>query len=281
MNRVGSIINYHRVNTKNIGDLICAPVLWFPEFLEATREEILGFKRDESPSHAEVEDWKKRLADANLLIVGGGGLLEIDFFQLGLKFISENRKPESKFVLWGAGHNNWQIGDWRKLKQDLTLESYGFDLIGIRDYASGYDWVPCASCMSSQLDQSPEPNFEVVLYAHAGTINNSARAALLPNGMPILDNSAPFEKVIPFLASGDLVLTDSFHGMYWATLLGRRVIAFPSSSKFYSVKHAVPLCDPRDWQRFEPLARRYPEALEECRAANRAFAAKVMELSCG
>ncbi|MEQ5788193.1 hypothetical protein J3454_09835 [Erythrobacter sp. NFXS35] len=277
-NSVTSIINYHRVNTSNIGDLICAPALWFPELAEVGREEILGFKRDESPSIEAVAAWKERLGNADLLIVGGGGLLEIDFFRRGLQFLAENRKSTSRFVLWGAGHNNWQVGDWRKLKQNLELANYGFDLVGVRDFGCGYEWVPCASCMAPDLDEPPEPLFDVVMYAHAGTISNSARAATLPAGMPMLDNSAPFEQVIPFLASGDLVLTDSFHGMYWATLMGRRVIAFPSSSKFYSMKHPVPLCDPGDWQRFEPLARRYPGALEECRASNRAFADKVLNL---
>lgn len=272
------IINYHRLNTNNIGDLICAPALWFPELAGASREEILGFKGTENTSVTAAKRWKKRLAEADLLIIGGGGLLEIDFFRSGLQMISEGRKPGSRAVIWGAGHNNWQVGDWRGLKQGLDLDSFGFDLVGVRDVDCGYDWVPCVSCMAPILDQQPAPVFDVVMYAHTGTIQNSSRAATLPSGVPMLDNSAPFENVIPFLASGDLVLTDSFHGMYWATLLGRRVIAFPSSSKFYSVKHPVPLCDPRDWQRFASLARYYPEALEECRASNRTFAKKVLGL---
>jgi hypothetical protein len=275
---VAKIINYHRLNTTNIGDLICAPALWFPELAEASREEILGFKGSENTSVAEAKSWKNRLVEADLLIIGGGGLLEIEFFLSGLQQISEHRKPGSRAVVWGAGHNNWQVADWRKLKQGLDLEPYGFDLVGVRDVDCGYDWVPCASCMSPALEQQSDPVFDVVMYAHTGTIQNAARLATLPTGLPMLDNSAPFEQVIPFLASGDLVLTDSFHGMYWATLLGRRVIAFPSSSKFYSVKHPVPLCDPGDWQRFAPLARRYPEALDECRDSNRAFAKKVFGL---
>lgn len=272
------VSNYHRRRTNNIGDLLCAPALWFPELAEATREEIVGLNHFDNPEPDARRAWKERVAEADLLIVGGGGLLEIDFFRKGLQYLADNRKPESHLVLWGAGHNSWEIGDWRKFKQGLALDEYGFDLVGVRDVDCGYDWVPCASCMAPALNEAAEPTFEVVMYAHAGTISNPKLAGRLPVGIPLLDNSAPFEKVIPFLASGDLVLTDSFHGMYWATLLGRRVIAFPSSSKFYSVKHPVPLCDPRDWQRFEPLARRYPEALTECRARNRAFADQVFGL---
>lgn len=272
------IINYHRLRTDNIGDQICAPALWFPELANTVRDEILGLNQFENPELAARLAWKAQVAEADLLIVGGGGLLEIDFFRPGLKYIAENRKSGSHFVLWGAGHNTWQLKDWRGLRQELNIAEFGFDLVGVRDYGCGEEWVPCSSCMAPDLDKSAEPAFDVVLYAHVETLRHERFAQQLPTGLPMLDNSAPFEQVIPFLASGDLVLTDSFHGMYWATLLGRRVIAFPSSSKFYSVKHPVPLCDPGDWQRFAPLARRYPEALEECRDSNRAFAKKVFGL---
>jgi hypothetical protein len=275
---VTSIINYHRLKTDNIGDRSCAPALWFPELTGAIRDEIMGLNQFENPEPADRLAWKARVADADLLIVGGGGLLEIDFFRAGLRYIAEHRKPGSKLVLWGAGHNTWQLRDWRGMKHALEIDDYGFDLIGVRDYECGYDWVPCASCMAPELDQPTDPVFDVVMYAHVETLRDARFARQLPSGLPMLDNSAPFEQVIPFLTSGDLVLTDSFHGMYWATLLGRRVVAFPSSSKFYSVKHPVPLCDPTDWQRFAPLARTYPDALEECRDSNRAFADRVLGL---
>jgi hypothetical protein len=72
-------------------------------------------------------------------------------------------------------------------------------------------------------------------------------------------------------------VTSSSHGAYWATLLGRKVVGIPTSSKFYSLHHPVPLSHPADWQRFMKLARSYPDALEECRAANRTFFTKVMD----
>jgi hypothetical protein len=128
------------------------------------------------------------------------------------------------------------------------------------------------------FDSTLEPTHEIVLYAHSGTLQNPDFAARLPENIPLLGNNASLEEAITFLASGDLILTDSYHGMYWGTLLGRRVIAFPSSSKFYDVKHPVPLCDPRDWQRFERLTTRYPFALDECRAANISFSQKVAQL---
>jgi hypothetical protein len=100
----------------------------------------------------------------------------------------------------------------------------------------------------------------------------------LPIGFPILDNSAPLDEVIPFIGATQTLLTDSYHGAYWATLMGRKVVAFPTSSKFYDLKHAIPLGDPVDWQKLSRLSIAYPEALEECREANRDFYLKVLEL---
>lgn len=256
---------------------MCAPSLWFDELKNVEQLEIFGFRSADNRHAKAREAWRAALADANVIIVGGGGLLEIDFFCKALEYVSQNRKSRSKLVLWGAGHNNWKIEDWRKLKQSVSIDQYNFDLVGIRDFDHGYRWVPCSSCMAPIFDQIPPPTEEVVMYAHAATLANQNLKKTLPTGMPVLNNSATFEEAIRFLASGDLILTDSFHGMYWATLLGRRVIAFPSSSKFYSARHATPLCDPSDWRRFEPLARKYPDALDECRYENRKFADEVLQ----
>jgi hypothetical protein len=46
----------------------------------------------------------------------------------------------------------------------------------------------------------------------------------------------------------------------------------------YDMKHAIPIGDPSDWQKLARLAVIYPEALEECRQANRDFHDKVMDL---
>lgn len=272
------ILNLHRRNTNNVGDLLCAPFIYFPELLGSDAREILGFRVADEPDREARLAYKGAFAEADMIIVGGGGLLEIDFFQPFFKFLAENKRSDQKVVLWGAGHNSWQLGDWRHLKQSYTFDSGLFDLIGIRDSDHQYPWVPCVSCMDATFDVPPEITREVGVYAHIGTIRNEAFRKQLPTGLDIRDNSCSFSEVIEFLGSCELVLTDSFHGAYWATLLGRKVIAFPSSSKFYDLRHPVPLCAPEDWMRFRALARTYPEALTECRAVNVAFSDQIREL---
>lgn len=267
------IINLHRVRTENVGDLHCAPSLYFPA---GRPMEILGWKESEHPQREDRLAWKESFGEATGIIVGGGGLLASDFFQPGLDYVFANKRADAKVIIWGAGHNNWQLKDWRNLKQ-VFQPQHPFDLIGVRDVGP-HEWTPCPSCMHPLFDSAPAPSHDVVLYVHAGTLKNEHFRRALPNGVPTLSNAAPLEQVVPFLASGELVLTDSYHGMFWATLLGRRVVAFPTSSKFYDAKHPAPLCAPQDWRRFERMAVTYPRALQECRAAAAAFAERALNL---
>ncbi len=245
-----------------------------------TQLEFLGFRPGETPDRDKRIAWREQVTGANGIILGGGGLLSIDFFEPGFKHLFEIRKKHQKLIIWGAGHNSWQVGDWRHLKQKVNIASDQFDLIGIRDDNQPFEWVPCVSCMDPLFEEKFSPTEDVALYAHAGTVNNPALRKLLPQGLPTLFNSASFEEAINFIAKADILLTDSYHGVYWATLLGRRVIAFPSSSKFYDLRHPVPLCDPSDWKRYTRIAISYPEALSECRAANQQFARRVADLVC-
>lgn len=272
------LVNLHRLRTNNIGDLRCAPSLYFGDRLPMQRHEILGFRPGEIPKKDDRAAWIEQVKTARAIVFGGGGLLNIDFFRPAFEYINALNVPGQKRIIWGAGHNAWQIGDWRHLKPTVILEEGSFDLIGIRDDNQPYEWVPCASCMDPIFDTPSAPVTELAVYAHADTLNNPNLKRLLPSEFPILDNHATFEDAISFIANCDLLLTDSYHGVFWATLLGRRCVAFPSSSKFYDLRHPVPLCDASDWCRFERLAVRYPGALDECRAANMAFADKVANI---
>ena len=271
------ILNLHRSITNNVGDLRCAPALYFESLKDCERLDLLGFRQSEVPLTADRQRWLDSVSSADQIIVGGGGLVGIDFFKPGLEKLFQIKKPNCETVLWGAGHNAWALTDWRKLKFEIDASSIPFDRVGIRDYNQGFEWVPCASCLSPLFDMFCEisPTREVGLYVHKGTMLNKSFSARLPDKIELLSNDADFDHVIAYLASCELVLTDSYHGAYWATLLGKKVVAFPSSSKFYSLKHPVPLCVPEDWERFALLSVRHQDALEECRASNLKFAASI------
>ncbi|CAO3459820.1 hypothetical protein [Azospirillum largimobile] len=241
--------------------------------------DVLGWNKWEQPDEQERAKWHETFRDSDLIIIGGGGLLEIDFFERSLQYIFSLRQSHQKIILWGAGHNQWDVNDWRAIKKRIDWKKYPFDEIGVRDAGEVMPWVPCASCMADELDDHGSVEHEFALYLTADGISaNPVWTEAIRNEFPMMSNSSEFHIVISFLRSGETILTDSYHGAYWATLLGKKVVAFPSSSKYYSLKHPVPLCDPEDWRRFSKLARIYDGALEECRSANLLYYRQIESL---
>ena len=93
------------------------------------------------------------------------------------------------------------------------------------------------------------------------------------DGIPRATNrDFDFSKTLEFLASGRTVLTTSYHGAYWASLLERPcVVIKPWSSKFYTLMHAPMIADLGNWRDAAEHASFHPLALEDCREANVAF----------
>ena len=233
------------------------------------------------------------------VILGGGGLLD-EFFLSSINRL-RTRVAGRRLIFWGVGqqvdHGRW----WEDYKafpySDYLREAA---LLGIRDFNTPYPWVPCASCMHPAFDRPKEVKHEFVIFSH--------RTRPVPiQGFPTLRNDeSGFSDTIDFLASGDTVITSSYHGMYWALLLGRKILAFPFNSKFFMTKYPVTLY-PAVWQKTTPVSRgfrrltgrscfeytcqsvggwriaagssrAFPEALKECRDANRAFYREVVAL---
>jgi hypothetical protein len=269
-----TILNLNRMDTSNIGDLKTSPFDYFtPVGWRVLRRDILDSLIADRRSA-----WEADFDIADCIVIGGGGLLDIDYFQAGLHEVYRRRRADQKLIVWGAGHNHYNLANWSSIRHHVDLIPYNYTLIGLRDVSDAYDWAPCPSCMDSAFDEKFETKNDVILYKHVETEIGEYERNLLPHDIKIIDNYTPFEKVIRDLGESELILTSSFHGAYWGTLLKRKVIAFPFSSKFYGLKHAVPLCDVRDWGRFSKLAYSHPDALDECRTASRIFFEKFINL---
>ena len=268
-----NVVNMYRKETRNRGDIASAPSHYFPE-LRARPLELTGWKRTNENSLA---SWMSVFNNADLIIVGGGGLLEFEKHRDSIEFVMANAK--AKKVIWGAGHNLMSAGSWAAIKPRYKMDYSGFDLVGVRDDGHSFDWVPCASCMSPALDKKYAIEKEFVYFVNKGLGDFEK---YIPAGVDpaevVFNFDGTTEEIIAELAKGETVVTSSFHGAYWAQLLGRKVIAIPTSSKFYDMRFPVPLSHPRDWRRYIKLARRYPEALKASREANIAFANKVIQL---
>lgn len=251
------IAHIFRADATNVGDWHCAPKLYF-DLGDQSALDIL-----DNPA----------LPFGSNVIVGGGGLIARTFAPM-IEALVQQRPKLRSLVAWGVGESlnvdrlGGLVAPW-----SAPLPGYleQFDLVGMRDYGTQYPWVPCASCMHDLFDRPYEIEHPVVIYEHK-------RIPIAISGPPRRNNAgSDLAAVLAFLGSGDLVITNSYHGAYWATLLGRRVVAIPNMSKLYRLKHAPVIARPDQWLRYAPSAKIYPEALDECRAANRAFHARVRE----
>ncbi len=286
------IVNYHVIDPRNIGDLYSSPLNYFdfPGY-EVSKIDIRTL------DEAKAEDDPENLLDHHA-IVGGGGLMFGRFLNHFQRL--QCRQHNNRLILWGAGQQVYQLD--RVVDFDYTPYLQQFDQIGIRDFNQGYAWVPCVSCMHELFDRSYPIEHEFVVFSH------KKFQVELPQLPRLTNESDDFEKIIRFLASGETIITSSFHGAYWGTLLGRKVLGFPFTSKFMTLKHSIALypvekwrqaeqrlqlfgktiyqrfdkhkfvCNTGDWQSYLRECVSYPESLEECRDRNRLFYQQVMDV---
>jgi hypothetical protein len=249
------ISSVYRMDPTNIGDWFAAPRRYFR--FDDEQVDII---------HMEPEKL------SGLALVGGGGLIAETFLPQMAR-LAAARSSLKGLVAWGLGESlivdrsGAPVSPYTGAMPDLLRR---FDLVGVRDFGTEYPWVPCVSCMMKQFDRPlAAPKHEIVLYEHK-------RIPIPIDGFPRITNAAgDIDEVLNFLASGEVVITNSYHGAYWATLLGRRVLAIPSMSKIYRLRHAPLICRAERWKSCIDLTVSYPAALNECRAATLAFHKRV------
>lgn len=286
----------HRCDQNNVGDMASNPLQYFlkPEQYQVVDAANFG-----------VVDYPLDVP----LILGGGGLIGNDFMgNLVSKVLStpdrlqidtlsairwqivsdQNRdlhrkfkntysellneirdslpKPSAPRYIWGAGQNS--PTDQFEYPEDMQH----FDRVGIRDWNQGHDWTPCASCMHPALQKKYTIKNPVIWFEHKKQL---IKDKVFGNeSIPRFINSGSnLEHTIELLGSAEVVLTNSYHGAYWATLLRRKVIVVGSwSSKFQFMKHAPVFIRPdQNWRDVIDNAVTYEDALEECRQANQNF----------
>lgn len=238
----------HRRQHRNVGDLACSPGHYFD----------LG--------HHSFLDFKEDVPRCNAMVLGGGQV-----FQDCVTAAIYNAPRARRIVVWGVG-----ISRKDRASLEFDLLDANAALISTRNWnVGGCTYVPCASAMSPLFDAPAPPRHEVVFFYHA------QKSADIPfeAGIPTLGNNvATMAEAIEFLASGATVVTNSYHGTYWAMCLGRRVLCLPFNRKFDYFRDAPVRSTPADWVKDISLAEARPETLNLARDANRDFYERVRNL---
>ncbi len=175
--------------------------------------------------------------------------------------LSNDKGPR---IVWGAGHNgNYEKKFKGSLEYPLWLRN--FDAVGVRDYGQEHHWVPCASCMHPALREHHKIKHPVIWFEHKKQLIKSTEFGSDP--IPRFINSGDnIEETIRLLGSAEVILTNSYHGAYWGTLLGRKVIVVEAwSSKFNAMKHKPFFLGKGDfWKDYLARVPVHKRALEEC-----------------
>lgn len=250
-------VTVYRLDETNVGDWFCAPNRYYP--LSGSERDIMGLDTTLLVGH---------------VVVGGGGLIAKTFHG-AMTDLAAARPQLRSLTAWGVGESEHVARDGQFVPPyagDYPLYLDAFDLVGVRDFGTRQRWVPCASCLHPLFDHTWPILGTIGIYQHK-------RIAIPIDGLPRRSNTGQdLERAIRFLGSYEVIITNSYHGAYWATLLGRRVIAIPNMSKMYRMAHPPVICRAERWQRYVDATRTYPDALAECRAANECFYADVRAL---
>jgi len=251
------IIEVHRKVKDNIGDCFSNPSRYF-YFPNCNSQELIHNK---SP------------LTSNTLVVGGGGLIHKKF-QLHIQDLI--KKNPKKIVLWGIGHN-FGIKHIQKTKGKVFFPDWirECDLIGIRDYVPEYEglYLPCASCMHFAFDKTYEEKQEVGYFLHKfkTKIKETKDKTIMYN------DEIDFEKTIEFLGSHKTIITDSYHGAYWAQLLGKNVQVVGWSVKFNHFKNPPIFLDNINQTPISSKNKIPYDFLLECRKLNKDFYHKFLD----
>jgi hypothetical protein len=256
-----SIAYLYRRDDRNAGDTFCAPHLYF----------------DLPPGAVmDIFETPDEIDDSRVLIVGGGGLGR-KFFAKRLKQLARENRPY-RLIAWGVGSDTVIRKDGTALPRQDSYDLFSryfddFDEIGIRSWsedAQKYPWVPCVSAMHAAFDKyrDVKPTRLVGHYQHKNF--PFARTEEI-TGLGS-NNGNDLDAKLSFLADHEFIVANTYHGVYWATLLGRRVLCLPFKSGLLSFRHKPVYIDgqiPTDDDLHQ--ARAYPDSLEMCRNANIAF----------
>jgi hypothetical protein len=165
--------------------------------------------------------------------------------------------------VWGAGHN----GD---IEQSAIYpeELQQFSRVGLRDYNTGYDWTPCASCMHPAFNKKYKIKNSVIWFEHKKQLIKD-RVFGFESIPRFVNSGSNIEQTIELLGSAETVLTNSYHGAYWATLLRRRVIVVGAwSTKFMHMKHQPAHINiDQSWKDAVDQCVIHNDALDQCRQA--------------
>lgn len=243
----------HRIDEENRGDILCCPIRYFPNLFKIPfiKHDIYNI------------DFNQINKD-DIVILGGGGLF--DCLPEWNNAINHLLDINHNTISWSCGFNNYH-------NCDLTDINFSkFKILTVRDYLNpnGLPFLPCVSCMLPDLQEVFVPSRKVGVLEHKD--NN------IPDfDYPRINNKATMREIFSFIGSSEVIITNTYHGCYWATLMGKKVVLYNKFSTKFNYLRYSPVQYSGDIEYDIDRANRYFNALSETRYETIFFANKLQK----
>ena len=245
-------VGFHHTIVGNIGDHACTPAHYY------------------NFGHHIVRRFSEPSPDCDLLVVGGGST-----HKACIQKVNQFAASGNPTVAWGIKTRESKFAS----EPETIYFNLVCSLIGTRDFdmKEVHEFVPCVSCKSKLFDIEYEVKHEVAFFKH----QRKSDQIEIPSFMPTMSNYIDtLEQAIAFIGRAETVVTNSYHGTYWAQLLGKKVLCIPFSNKFGGFEFMPTTANSSNWLSKIKQARKIDGAaqIEKYRLHNDQFFEKVMNL---
>jgi exopolysaccharide biosynthesis predicted pyruvyltransferase EpsI len=204
-----------------------------------------------------------------VVVIGGGGLIitKTNYLNQILESIVENNKT----IFWGVGSNTSCVPYYDILSHPNVL------LVGTRDIELSFNhrYLPCVSCKNILFDKSRVESGGIGLIEHPDYPIN------IPD-LPKITNSSKIDEILDFIFDKSIIISSTFHGVYWSQLMNKKVLYFNNTneinSKFLNLKHRIPICNKEDYKEKIYNLSKVTGLLEESRYLNDNFYKDVISI---
>lgn len=200
-----SLYFLHHFDRKNQGDILSGPYNYF-----------------------DFGDYKRLSWDADILNKGNIDPLPNCDVILGGGIYFTRNKPRLKRLLKKArSFIGWGIGLDARLDNDDFTDAY--TLLGTRERHSKIIddkrvfYVPCSSCMNEVFIEKPQVSTGKIALHINGGFNSKDLYENFPDNQTTTTVD-DFESIFLNLRDAEFVVTNSYHGAYWGSLLQKKVL---------------------------------------------------------
>ncbi|MBN9889830.1 polysaccharide pyruvyl transferase family protein [Salipiger abyssi] len=216
-------------------------------------------------------------------VIMGGGI----YFTANKWKLAKMMKAAGAFIGWGIGL------DPRTEDKEFVDR---FTLLGTRERKSEYIdnervfYMPCSSCMNAIFDETEASGGavpkavsarKIAIHTNASNADTTALGKRADGEQIVWTKTiSTFDETIANIKSAECVVTNSYHGAYWASLFGKKVVCLKTEvPKWDGLHENVVFASIDEVDDAIAAAKRVPfDYLVECRTLNRSFYKRVQDL---